>query len=386
MTLSGCSSADTAGPPAFPGPYLVIDRVEVAGPNEVIELVRDGDNWTIADTPFLVDARAAAALETSLRRRWDPSELRPIAHTAEALGLRGEEATSVTVWPADSVPVRFTIGRTEPESPGRWILPEGASIAGFVPEADALVGGPLHWRSEKVCALSASEVGEVWINGGLRASRDGREWRGDGVDGYRVEQLVRRLAGLDAAPIAAVEIGDASTLIEFELVGPERSCAIGLYESPEGDFVMTIDRVLGFDLDAEETQTLLAAPRSLGTPERLALVPESVRSVKLRGQAVLVLSEERRWVSDTEEGRTDCDRYVRTLCRLDAEHDAPEIRATFALPRRRVRVETEDEVHHVDLTWDRDGAVFARVDGGPPFRVESSSHRVLRGEPCVDPG
>ena len=387
LAASGCGRGAGGDPGEFPGPYLVIDRVQLSTPDRTLILARSGSNWRIEGTPFLVDDAAAAALETTFRSQWTPIEVRRIAHTSSALGLDRDDCIELTVWPTDENPVHVRLGREDADTGARWVLPEHAEAAGLVREPLGFSADPLGWRSDRACGLTAGDVRNVMLDGTLIATRDDREWHGDGVDSYRVERLVRQLAGLDGEPIPSSDTA-ANALVLFEISTPEMSCAIGVHEPREGDFRIAVDGTIGFRIEGHEARSLLDAERSLGPRERLALVSESLAHAEIRGIAPLSLGIDGRWFAVGSESATlDCDRYVRAVCRLDALHDAPESAIAFALPRRTVRLGVAGAERLVEFVWQgEEGEVFARIDRGTPFRVEPACDRVLRSDPCIDPG
>ena len=410
---------------SFPGPYLLIDRVDLSEADRSVSLVRTDLGWVIDGSPFLVDEDLSYALETAFRHRWHPTETRAIAGTADALRLTDESAVFVQVWPADGPPVRFRVGREDAaiirpeggsqssphgdsqnaprgdylgvavsgdatrgplERPARWVLPQGSDYAGLVPLTVPIAPDPLAWRARAVCGLRAEQATVLTIDGETVAERIDGEWVGEGLDAYRVEQLVRRVARLEANPTAPAP---ASTpRVALSISGPSGGCTVGVHGAG-AEIRLSIDGVVAFEATSEHARALLNARRRLGSSERVALAPDAVLSATIASAGHRSTVEPTGvgdvWTSTDGfvAGGLSCGRFVRALTRLEAEYDAPESGPAFVLPHTRIRLHLTEGTATVELVIAPDGSVYARVDGGVPFRVVQQSERILRTHPCI---
>jgi hypothetical protein len=375
----------------LPGPFTQIERVEIGGEGGIV-LAREGDVWSLERTPFLVDARRAEALERAFHVRWEPVELRAIEHTGEVLHVVGDRAVEIRIVPIGDQPVTYYQGRAENEGAASWILARHAVEAALIRGAPRLSADPITWRSDEVMGIDAALVLEVRLEPGPHAVRRDGGWSSDTqLDPYRVEQLVRRLTALDAEPIPATPAPDSSHR-HFELITESTTHVLALHETEQG-VVLSVDGQLAFALSESDAQYLELAHRTLGQTERLALVPERITRMRLvdTGERLAFAQTDDGWIGDdssvpaenpgapeSSDPPENLDRWVRAVTRLDAYYDAPELRVAFTLPRRSVTLETEERTIRVDFVW-RDGEnVYARIDGGLPFRTERSAERIFR--------
>ena len=396
---AACAPADPP-PPAFPGPFLMVDRLEIRRASTELALVRADEHWRIDDTPFFVDAEVAEAMETMFRREWVPDEIRPTAHTAAALELTPNAAATVRVFPADRPPVTFLAGRVEAGAATlggasttsmvgerRWILPEGTDDAGLIALSVPLTTDPMSWRADRLCAVDTDEIDVVSIDGVPIASRDRGEWVGDGVDSYRVEQLVRRVGRVDGEPIApVVDAGEPDRTIS--LAGSSASCNIGLHAVADGT-VLSVDGVAAFRGDGDDLRALIDVGRRLGDRTRVNVPFDLVVAATVRtpsGVVPLAPNDDGPgWAHAATPSDTvspECERFLRTVSRLEAEYDAREAEVALTLPHAAVTLRTRDTETRVRLIVAHTGEVFARVGAEPAFRVAAPSERILRSLPC----
>lgn len=380
VLVSGCSRSSPGTESRFPGPFTRLDRVEIGG-TDGVSLQREGELWRIEGTPFLVDSRRARALERAFHHRWEPSEERSIEHTGEALHLNGPHAIPVVIVPSADQPVTYVQGRAEGEGGATWILPNHSDRAALVEGAPLLSADANSWRSEEVLGLDAALVTEIRLDPGLTAVRNDEGWVSEtyAVDSYRVEQLVRRLASLDAELVEAVPATESSTQ-RFVLVTASATRTVAIHTVDDVS-VLSVDGVIGFSLSESDRGDLELARRTLEPTERLAIVPERVVRLHVyeASQVTAFVQDEGGWMRDEgQSGPEQLDRWVRAVARLNAYYDAPEAEVAFTMPRRSVELVTEESTIRVDFVW-RDGEeVYARIDHGLPFRIQRSAERILR--------
>lgn len=379
MLAYGCDDAAETEV-RLPGPFTEIDRVEIGGSDGVV-LVRDGDRWRLDETPFLVDARRAESLERAFQLEWQSVEDRAVEHTGEALRLVGPRAVPVVVIPTRDQPVRYTQGRSEDEGSATWVLAEHSSDGSLVRGAPQLSPDSMEWRSEEVLGCDPESVVELVLTPGPHVRRSGDGWTGASgeVDHYRVEQLARRLCSLDAEPVSAEPAPEAATH-RFEVHSADRVRELALH-GVGLEVTLSVDGQVAFILSPSEAEDLRIAHRVLSPTDRLSLVPEGVTEVRIREDDTQysAVPSDAGWVASGERTLSaDYDRWLRSVARLSAYHDAPETLAAFVMPRRSVELDTEEATIRVDFIWRDDENVYARIGGGVPFRTQRSAERILR--------
>jgi hypothetical protein len=277
LLLAGGVGSDAGAPHLLSFEPANVTKLKVSGEEDAVQLVRDGEDWRLADgvlDGLPADGGKVSELLADLSDLDAPWPVATSDDSAERFEVtEGNHQRRLVIEDADG-PVADLLLGTSPGYRRVHARVSGASAVYSIDFSNYEAPTDADQWLDKALLAAQGEVSSVVLEDAWQLTRQGAEWLIDGApaDAEAADDLVRRFTGLrvlgtsdeqqDAAGDADAAGEPAGVFVVSDEEGEHRLTLF--HEAEEGDYSLTSDRVAGrFEVATYIAEQMLADPADL---------------------------------------------------------------------------------------------------------------------------